>query len=297
MIVVASFLATLDSAHTKTEYRRYVLSALAVLGEPADITPPALAAYRERVTSRRELSPATVNLHLNGVRSFLRFCRITGVLQLSSDVVNFTLRGLHAHVRRPYQVLNHVEADRLLAAAADNPRDHLLLALALAAGLRCAELCAIQIRDLSIDEGGEYVLRVVRGKGNKDRVVPIARWLTDEMTRYLLQRGLQIGRTRDEEVYLFQSRGHAAGGRLSTARVRQLIGGYLHMAGIAKRISMHSLRHTAAITWLRAGCTIMQVKNLLGHSKFETTEKYLEHIDLDELREAVNRAPARGLSR
>lgn len=290
-VVIGAFVATLDSPRTRREYARNLRGALAVLGGPADVTPVALAAYRARVVDQvGRLSVSTVNIHLSALRSFLKFCSRVGALGIPEALIGLTLKGLKARVRKPYQVLGADEAERLLAAASVSPRDHLFIALALATGLRCAELCAIRLGDLSLDGEGDVLLRVVRGKGNRDRILPLARRIRPELDAYLAGMGLALGRTGDAGHYLFQSRNGR--GRLSTARTRQMLAEYLAAAGITgKHISVHSLRHTAAITWLRAGASTLAVQKLLGHANITTTQRYLDHIDLDDLKVAVNRRP------
>jgi len=280
---VEIYIATLDSEATKHEYRRNVSGALAILGGPADITPAALIKYRDQVAHQLgRLSGNTINMHLASLRGFLKFCHLAGFINLSDDAIGRFLRNVKAHVVTPYQVLSKPEIAALLASAQVNPRDHLLLSLALATGLRCAELCNIQVQDLIKDECGDSILRVRQGKGNKDRLVPIAGSIKPELDGYLLRAGLGSA----PERYLFESRNHTR--RLSTARCRQIITEYLHAAGITKRISMHSLRHTAAITWIRAGASIVFVQKLLGHSKVDTTLRYAEHVEMDDLKGVVN---------
>lgn len=280
---VETYISSLDSEATKREYKRNVLGALAILGGPCDITPAALIQYREQAARQLgRLSGNTINMHLAALRGFLKFCRLADLVSLSDDAICRFLRNVKAHVVTPYQVLSKPEIAALLTSARVNPRDHLLLSLALATGLRCAELCNIRVHDLIQDECGDSILHVRQGKGNKDRLVPIAGSIKPELDDYLAH----VGLASDPERYLFESRNHTR--RLSTARCRQIITEYLHAAGITKHVSMHSMRHTAAITWIRAGASIVFVQRLLGHSKVSTTMRYAEHVEMDDLKSVVN---------
>jgi len=288
--MLGAWLSTVSSDRTRTEYRRNVAGAVVMLGQVEDITPLLLTQYRERVVARiGQLAPSTINIHLSALRSFFRFCRIIGLLPwLTDEIIHATLKGARSSVRKPYQVLTKKEIVLLLHAAEACPRDHLLLGLAIATGLRCAELCAIQIQHITMDEDSDLILRVCRGKGNKDRLVPLASSLKPELLAYLSARKIQMGQPRDAERRLFDSRAHGEK-PLTTARVRQIIQRYLKAAGITyKRISMHSLRHTAAIAWIRSGASVVHVQKLLGHASLNTTQRYLDHVDMDDLKNVVN---------
>lgn len=293
--VLTAFLQTLDSAATRRAYRREVAAALGLLGPLGMLTPTKLTAYREGITSRMEpgaqkpLSPSSVARHLAALRSFLRFARLTGQLPVSYDIIKFTLKSPKAEVVKPYQVLSDAELARLLGAARENLRDRMILTVAAATGLRCSELCNLRVSDLTQDGVGDLIVRVRQGKGNKDRLVPFDTETAALVQSYLVTRKLALGSRQDGREYLFVSRKGKGHGRLSTARLRQLIALYMRKAGLSKAISMHSLRHGAAIHWLRNDASLVAVRKLLGHSSLSTTQKYLDHLEMDELKRAVNR--------
>jgi integrase/recombinase XerD len=262
---------------------------------PADLTPPMLADYRAGLVARldatrpqrtlramregeRRLSPASVALKLAALRGFLKFCRLTGLTPITAEVIAYTLESPSAKVVKPYDVLTPDEAARVLAVLADSPRDRALVALALGAGLRAAELTAVRLSDISTDDdGGEWV-RVVMGKGRKDRLVPLAPDVAAVIRAYAGAAKLRGG------DYLFQSR-QGESGRLTTARVWQVVKDAVKAAGIGKRLSPHSLRHSFALGRLKAGASPVVVQKLMGHASIQTTQKYLDHLDLADLRE------------
>jgi integrase/recombinase XerD len=292
--VLDAFLNTLDSPATQREYRRDVESAMGVVGDLDTLTAVALAQYRDRCVARladnssAHLSPTSVVRHLAAVRSFLRFARLTGQLHLSDEVIRFVLKSPKATVIKPYQVLAEAEKASLISAAEGCARDRVLLSVILATGLRAAEICALRVGDLVIDEEGDLLLHVRQGKGRKDRIVPLAREAAKQVRAFLAERRIKIGRERDTDEYLFPSR--QGDKRMTTARLRQLVDGYLHKAGLNdKVISPHSLRHSAAISWLRSGASVVAVQKLLGHASLSTTQKYVDHLELCDLKEVVNR--------
>ena len=201
------------------------------------------------------LAPATVNLKLAALRSFLSFCRRRGWLSplLSGEAIDDALEGLRSHVQRPYQIVEREELEAMLDAAGadgyDAPRAVALVALGLGAGLRVAELCALDVGDLASDATGCYV-DIRRGKGEKDRQIPISQDVYELIAAYLIETGRAVHRTADRETPLLLSRKRASSpGRLTTRQARRIVEACACRAGVSlrKRITPHSLRHSYAI--------------------------------------------------
>jgi site-specific recombinase XerD len=292
--LLAAFLNTLNSPATRRAYKRSVREAFDDLGDVAAWSPVALTEHKAKWTARLDdqrddcLSPSAVSLHLSAVRSFLRFCRITGQTRLTKEMIDFTLKSPSAEVIKPYQVLTSKERSKLVGVARENMRDRVLLEFAFGTGLRAAEICAVQLRDLTTDSDGDLLLRVRMGKGRKDRLVPVSKDLGAILRSYLTARELRLGDASTATEYLFSSRKGHGHGRLSTARLRQLMAQYIAASGIEKTISPHSARHTAAISWLRGGASAPEVQKILGHANLATTQKYVDHLELAELKDVVN---------
>ena len=279
-----SFLNVLNSPQTRRAYRAAIVEAMAALAADslANITPPMLTQYRAGLVARldargaRRLSPSSVALKLAALRAFLKFCRLTGLTRLTAEVIAYTLESPAAKVVKPYDVLTPAEQARVLAAQKGKPRDRALVALALGAGLRAAELTAAKVGDiLSDDDGGEWI-RVVQGKGRNDRLVPLSPDVAALLRRHT------AGRKRDDCLFLSRQ---GESGQMTTARVWQIITSAVRAAGITKRLSPHSLRHTYALGRLRAGASPVAVQKLLGHASLSTTQKYVDHLDLADLRQ------------
>lgn len=292
--VLRAYLQTLDSPRTKYAYRKAIETAMSEFGELYTVTPLELTAYRDRWIERldedhpRHLSTASVAQHLAAVRAFLLFAQQNQLTLLTRDIIKLTLKSPRVDVIRPYQILTAPELRRLLSAARDNPRDRMLLALAAATGLREMEICNLRVGDITADDAGDLIVRVRKGKGMKDRLVPLDRETAALLRSYFAWRKITLSGSSDALQYVFVSRKGKGAGRLSTARLRQLIAYYVARANIEKRISFHSLRHTAAVHWIRDGAPITGVQKLLGHARLDTTQRYADHFLMEELKVIVN---------
>jgi integrase/recombinase XerD len=187
-----------------------------------------------------------------------------------TDEVDAPRRG-----RRLPQLLSREEVDRLLAAprampGAPGSRDRAMLELLYATGLRVSELVTLEVNQVDVES------RVVlaRGKGNKERLVPVGTPATDAIRAWLAgprERMLHVRRTRDLFV---TSRGR----RMTRQGFWKLLGRYARVAGIARRISPHKLRHSFATHLLEGGADLRAVQSMLGHADVSTTEIYT-HVD------------------
>ncbi len=292
-IVLEAWLNTLDSANTRRAYRRSMELALADLGDLELLDAVALTNHRQSWVSRMDakddtrLSPATVLRHLSALRSFLSFARITGQVRLSKDVIELALKLPKAQVIKPYEILTEDERKQLIAVSRGNTRDRVLITLALATGLRAMELCNLTVGDITQDEQGDLILRVRSGKGRKDRLIPLDDDTAVIVRAYLLFRKLKPGNAKHAKEFFFASRKGKGHGGLSTSRVRGLIDQYVNAAEIKKPISTHSLRHTFAIRVLGNGASVPVVQKLLGHVSLATTQRYANHFEMQDLKDAV----------
>jgi site-specific recombinase XerD len=288
-IALEPFLNTVSSPRTQQAYQRAVTEAMEAMGVEllAELTPPMLAEYRAGLVARLDadrgdrLSPSTVSLKLGALRSFLHFCRVTGVTPLSKDVIAFVLKSPRAEVRKPYEVLTEAERRRFLnPASQQGPREYTLVSLALGAGLRVSELMNLRLDDFSQDEAGGWWVRVRMGKGRKDRLVPVHPLVIDAVKSWVKADSRSLRRKSDRETYLFSTRQSP---RMTTARAWQLVKALAKDAGIEKPISPHSLRHTMAVETLRAGAGPVIVQKLLGHATLSTTQRYVDHLEREDL--------------
>jgi integrase len=167
-----------------------------------------------------------------------------------------------------------------------------LLAVLLGAGLRAAEVVGLDVSDLHDDPEGGLVIAVRQGKGRRDRQVPVQPEVSRLLLAYLAETSRHLGDTGP--LFRAHDRGAAERerARLSTRAVGYLVRRSLERAGLAaKAISPHALRHTFAIRALRAGGNLIALQRLLGHASVTTTQRYLDHLALGELRAAVPPLP------
>jgi integrase/recombinase XerD len=165
-------------------------------------------------------------------------------------------------------VLSPEEVSRLIQAAAPG-RDRVLLQVAYGCGLRISELLALKVGDI---DSARMVLHVRQGKGHKDRLVPLSLRLLEELRAYW--------RLSRPTTWLFP--GKKADQPISCGNVQRRIRCIAGRAGLSKRCSMHTLRHSYATHLLEAGVDLLTLKALLGHRSLETTAHYL-HISTQRL--------------
>lgn len=166
---------------------------------------------------------------------------------------------------------------RMLLAAKPG-RDHLIVALLASSGLRVAEAADLSVEDVGFHPSPYVYVR--NGKGGKARTVPILEELT-----WLLR--VQVrGRGRTEPV--FRARG---GQRMSEAAMREVVVRVAAKAGIEHRVTPHALRHTFATRSLTFSGDVLRVSKLLGHANISTTHRYVDHIGMHDLAQAVAPLP------
>jgi integrase/recombinase XerD len=275
MALAQSFLAWLD-AHgvSLTEVRTDDL-----LAYQSDL-------YAARKKDGRPYSLSSQALHLVVVKSLFRFLyRRNYVLQDPAAALELPRQ----EERLPRVILTKEEVLRILGAASKKKtpkalRDRALLETFYATGIRVSELAKLTPYDVDTEE---RTLRVRLGKGRKDRNVPLTRAAAAAIEEYLANgRPALVG----ESPYLFVA---PRGGYFHRASVSAVVRHYAKEAGIRKRVTPHTLRHSVATQLLRGGADIRQIQVLLGHSSLRTTERYTR-VELSDLKEVIRRAHPRG---
>lgn len=152
-------------------------------------------------------------------------------------------------------------------------RDRTILELLYSSGLRVSELCGLNRDDF---EAGQRLLRV-RGKGKKERIVPVTQSAAEWTERYLghEQRyvdGKRHVKERDSRAIFLNRWGE----RLTTRSVERLFKGYLKSSGLAQTVTPHTMRHAVATHWLENGMDLKTIQELLGHSTLVTTTIYTQ---------------------
>jgi integrase/recombinase XerD len=232
----------------------------------------------------RTASPATIHRKAACLRSFYRHLRREGVLEVDPTAsLSAPRRG-----RKLPQVLTRGEVTRLL----DQPRgteptdlrDRALLELMYASGLRASETIGLEVGDVDLDD---QVLRA-RGKGSKERLVPVGHTATEAVRRYL-ERGRPRLVGARLETHLFVN---FRGGCLTRQGLYKIVRRHALTAGLEDRMSPHTLRHTFATHLLAGGCDLRSVQEMLGHADVATTQLYT-HLSSERLKDVYFRAHPR----
>lgn len=224
----------------------------------------------------------TLARKLSAVRSFYRYVRRE---ELIAHDPTAGVKGPSA-VRRLPAVLTHEQVARLLATPrGEDPlalRDRSILELMYACGLRASELCALALGAL---DSGEQLLRV-RGKGAKERIIPVGSAALQALRRYL-ERGRPSlverlgGRARAPEALFLSARGEG----ISRQGLYLVVRRHARAAGLPAAISPHTLRHTFATHLLAGGCDLRSLQEMLGHADLSTTELYT-HLSAEALKQS-----------
>ena len=236
----------------------------------------------------RPSSPATIHRKSACLRSFYRHLRREG---LRDSDPTATLSAPRKNRKLPH-VLTRGEVERLLSQPRGTDphalRDRALLELMYACGLRASEAIGLALNDVDVEE---RVLRA-RGKGSKERLVPIGQAAARAVGLYL-ERGRAALVKGSAETALFVN---FRGGQLTRQGLYKIVRRHAVTAGLADRMSPHTLRHTFATHLLAGGCDLRSVQEMLGHADVSTTQLYT-HLSSERLKDVYFRAHPRAVVR
>jgi integrase/recombinase XerD len=225
---------------------------------------------------RRPVAAATLQRKAACLRSFYRHLRREDVIAHDPTA---DLRAPRKSQKLP-QVLTRGEVAQLLGTPKGTDssalRDRALLELMYACGLRASEAIDLEVGDVDLRHG---VLRA-RGKGSKERLVPVGREAVGAVKAYL-QRGRPELVGLREERRLFVNR---RGGGLTRQGLYKIVQRHARTAGLADKMSPHTLRHTFATHLLAGGCDLRAVQEMLGHADIATTQIYT-HLSAERLKD------------
>jgi integrase/recombinase XerC len=276
------------SENTVAGYLRDLREFQESLSENTEVTAISSKHIRSFVVGlHQKNSSSSVARKLSTLRTFFRF------LKRENKVQHNPLAGISGPkigkkipvfltVDEVFQLLEEPgEKDRFMR------RDRAILEFLYSTGIRVAELVSRDLSDLDFDS--EVVS--VRGKGNKERLVPVGRhakaalelWLSqrEQLMRDRANRGRQV-----EHNALFLN---GRGSRLTVRSVERLVKSYGERAGISQTVTPHALRHSFATHLLEMGADLRSVQELLGHSSLSSTQRYT-HLNLDHLTEVYDKA-------
>jgi integrase/recombinase XerD len=233
---------------------------------------------------RPACSAATIHRKAACLRSFYKHLRRD---ELIADDPTAALSAPRRAKKLP-QVLNYSEVQKLLAAPrGDEPtvaRDRALLEVMYACGLRASETIGLEIADVDLREG---FLRA-RGKGSKERLVPLGRQAIAAISVYMRSaRPKLVGERHEPKLFV-----NFRGGPLTRQGLYRIVQRHARDAGLAGRMSPHTLRHSFATHLLAGGCDLRAVQEMLGHADIATTQMYT-HLSGEHLKDVYFKAHPR----
>jgi len=251
----------------------------------AGATSAAVGAYAGSLRSSRRYSARSVQRKLSALRTFYKFAKLKGLCAL-----NPALEVEGPKIGRPLpKALKPDEVNRLLATTLagrtdfQRLRDRAILETLYGTGLRRTELLNLNLEDVDLDR---REIRVVAGKGNKDRTVLMTAAASDALRAYLGHR------PRTHESAFFVGRG---GRRLSQSGIYKIFRVFLAVSGVSAHASPHTLRHSFATHLYENGADLLVIKELLGHESLATTQVYTK-VSKQRLLEQFDKAHPRDRS-
>jgi len=225
---------------------------------------------------RAPAAPATLQRKIACLRSFYRHLRRE---QLTDHDPAAELRAPRSRARLP-KVLSRDEVTRLIQQPRGTSpaalRDRALLETMYACGLRASEAIGLELSELDLEDG---ILRA-RGKGSKERIIPIGGKAIEALRAYLENgRPRLVGIRPERRVFV-----NLRGGGLSRQGLYKIVRRHARTAGLEQRMSPHTLRHTFATHLLSGGCDLRSLQEMLGHADIGTTQIYT-HLSTERLRD------------
>ncbi len=276
---VESFGSFLAATATRSDQRAHRPPPYPALLEASQ---PEVSAFAAHLMSTRAYSPKSIRRKLSALRTFYGYLKMIGrrennpALEVPSPKIGRSLP----------KALSEAEVDRLLATTiagrsdALRLRDRALLEVLYGSGVRRSELIGLNLEDVDLDR---RQMRVVGGKGNKDRTVLLTEAAADAMRLYLGQRA------RTAEPAFFLSRN---GRRLSDSMLYKVFRAFVAISGIDPTATPHTMRHSFATHLYENGADLLTIKELLGHESLATTQVYTK-VSVQRLREQFDRSHPR----
>jgi len=242
--------------------------------------------YAQRKPNGKPYSSGNQKNRIKAIKSFFRFLYRRGYL-LQNPAASVEYPRMER--RLPRVILTREEARRILEApdmkTPAGLRDRAIFETFYGTGIRSAELSNLTPDDVDTEEG---VLRVIRGKGRRDRNVPLTRAAAAAIDAYLTKARPKLVR-REKRFLFLQNRG----AKMDSGTLSRLVQQWARKARVKKHVTCHTFRHSVATHLLKGRADIRHIQALLGHASLATTERYT-HVEIQDLKEVVRRAHPRG---
>ena len=269
------------SVHTVRAYREDLLTFFDfVKKEPASVDNLDIRDYMTSLYMKG-LTKTTTGRKLAAIRSFYRYLHLEGIVKTNPARLVSTPK-----VSKKLPNFLDIDEAVTLMEAPDGlgfiiTRDKAILEMLYSSGLRVSELVGLNISDI---DTRTWVVRA-KGKGKKERIVPVGEKAQKALEEYFIERALKNNHA--EALFLNKD-----GTRLTDRSVRRIVDKYQMAAAISHHISPHTLRHTFATHMLQSGADLRSIQEMLGHSSLSTTQKYT-HTDLAYLMNVYDKAHPR----
>lgn len=224
------------------------------------------------------ITPRSQARVLSGVRSFFRFLVLDGVVESDpTELLEWPSLPEHLPVVLTLEEIDRIE-DSIDLSKAEGARNRAIIEVLFSCGLRVSELVNMKLSDLYLEDR----VLLVRGKGNKERLVPVSNKAIAELKRWFFDRNLMKIKPGEDD-YVFLNR---RGAHLTRTMILIMVKRQAEEAGIKKTISPHTFRHSFATALLQGGADLRSIQAMLGHEKIDTTLVYT-HISNEQLRKAI----------
>jgi len=236
--------------------------------------------FARRKLNGQALSPSTIAVKLEAVRCLYRFLLKRGHV-IFDPCSSMEMPRVPKTLPRVTMTLGEVK--RMIERQEMGSMERAILETFYATGIRVSELIALRPEDVDIEE---RVVRVIQGKGSKDRNLPLTRAAAAAVALYLQTRRKTLA-SRSPQLFLRRQ------GALNRTLVAKMVKRCAALARIKKVVTPHVFRHTVATHLLRNEADIRHIQVLLGHSSLQTTERYTR-VEIHDLRKVVEKAHPRG---
>ena len=224
------------------------------------------------------ITPRSQARVLSGVRSFFRFLVLDGVVESDpTELLEWPSLPEHLPVVLTLEEIDRIE-DSIDLSKAEGARNRAIIEVLFSCGLRVSELVNMKLSDLYLEDR----VLLVRGKGNKERLVPVSNKAIADLKRWFFDRNLMKTKPGEDD-YVFLNR---RGAHLTRTMILIMVKRQAEEAGIKKTISPHTFRHSFATALLQGGADLRSIQAMLGHEKIDTTLVYT-HISNEQLRKAI----------
>jgi integrase/recombinase XerD len=232
--------------------------------------------YAHKTNGGRPYTTSTICVKIRAVKRFFEYLETANVIFIDPARA---IREPQKEKNLPRHVLSAKEMNRILdqpnPALMTGIRDRAILEMFYATGIRLEELCRLTVFDADLQGG---MVRINKGKGQKDRVVPMGRHAVKALREYIAKARPRLTKKNRKIRRLFVNRyGGPVSGQVAAIMIRT----FARQARLKKQVTAHTFRHTFATDLVKNGADIVAVQRMLGHADLATTQQYIRTLGLN----------------